>query len=245
MKLLTKTKLLIRYGFFSSQNFKFFFFFNFPFPQNLSNSKLSKFVRGHAFEKLALGSYIVYIVSLMCDYYQRSIPISLALHYVQLVLSILLIIEVMLRVFAYRKEFFANSWNRFDVVLVIFMIIGKLSVHYKNERQQFTLFFVQEFVLIEVALNVVVSISTLRVLRIFRFNALIASSSKNLQRCGRIVARTWNTVSMLYALLFVVICVYAIIGMILYGKNKIEFGSVDIINFESFGQSLIILIQVT
>lgn len=49
---------------------------------------------------------------------------------------------------------------------------------------------------------------------------------------------------MLYALLFLVICVYAIIGMVAYGRNKIEFGSIDIFNFETFGQSVTLLIQV-
>lgn len=84
----------------------------------------------------------------------------------------------------------------------------------------------------------------LRIARIFRFNGLIASFSSTLQRCGKVIARTWKPVSMLYLFLALFIWVYAMIGMVLYKKTEIEFGSVDIINFNTFGQSLILLIQV-
>lgn len=64
----------------------------------------------------------------MCDHYNSPEAFNVAMSYVHLVLCILLLVEVGLRVFAYRKEFFVNSWNRFDVVLVIFLVIGKLKI---------------------------------------------------------------------------------------------------------------------
>lgn len=83
------------------------------------------FGRSHVFEMIAFAAYVVFLISLMCDYYQSSVEILKALDCVYYVLSILLIIEVVLRGFGYRKEFFATFWNRFDVVLVIFTIIGE------------------------------------------------------------------------------------------------------------------------
>lgn len=74
---------------------------------------------------IAFASYIVYMISLMCDYYQSSVEISKILDYVDHVLSILLIIEVLLRLYAFRKEFFASSWNRFDLIVAIFVTVRK------------------------------------------------------------------------------------------------------------------------
>lgn len=89
-----------------------------------------------------------------------------------------------------------------------------------------------------------ISISLLRVVRIFRFNSLIASSSTTLKRCGKIITKTWKTVSMLYAFLLFIIYIYALIGMVLFQDTKIELSSVDILNFQTFRQSFALLIQV-
>lgn len=61
----------------------------------------------------------------MCDYYKASAEITAALYHVHSFLSILLLIEVSLRCFAYRKDFFISSWNRFDIIVVIFVILRK------------------------------------------------------------------------------------------------------------------------
>ncbi|KAG4067544.1 hypothetical protein HA402_005316 [Bradysia odoriphaga] len=193
--------------------------------QNPSYSKFVSFVRSRAFELIAFGSYTVFIISLMCDHYRNSEETSNALAYIHLVLSIVLIIEIVVRAFAYRKEFFNNSWNRFDVVLLIFTII--------------------DFIAADLTAKYFVSTSLLRAVRFGRFNGLIASLSKSLARCGKVINRTWSTVSMLYVLLLLVIWVYSLIGMVLYQDEKIEFGSVDILNFKTFGQSAILMIQMS
>lgn len=104
-------------------------------------------------------------------------------------------------------------------------------------------FLLSDFILLEFA-KYFISPSLLRIFRIGRFNGLIASFSKSLARCGKVISRTWNTVSMLYVLLFLVICVYSLIGMVLYQDEKIEFDKIDILNFKTFGQSVILMIQV-
>lgn len=83
-------------------------------------------MRSRAFEMVAFGSYILYIIVLMCEHNNMVIDLAVALNYVQYVLSVLLIIEIAIRACGYRKKYFANSWNRFDVALVIFIIIGEL-----------------------------------------------------------------------------------------------------------------------
>lgn len=96
---------------------------------------MTDFVRSHVFEKIAFAAYVVYIISLMCDYYQMSLEIMNAMSYIHWVLSILLIIEIVLRGFGFRKEFFASFWNRFDVVVVIFTILRESNL---NETKYFT-----------------------------------------------------------------------------------------------------------
>ncbi len=76
---------------------------------------------------IAFGSYIAYIVTLMCDAHDSTIFTTMSLHYVHLILSILLIVEVIVRACGYRKEYLAGSWNRFDVFVVIFTIAGTLN----------------------------------------------------------------------------------------------------------------------
>lgn len=95
------------------------------FEQNRSSSKLINFVRSRTFEKIAFAFYILYIILLMSDHYQMTMGFSEVLDYINLVLIVLLIIEIILRVYSYRKEYLASSWNRFDLVLIVFIITGE------------------------------------------------------------------------------------------------------------------------
>lgn len=86
------------------------------------------FVRSRVFEQIALASYVLYIIVLMNDHYEMSAEFGRVLQYIHLVLVVLLIIEIILRVYSYRKEYFASSWNRFDLILVVFTIIGESNL---------------------------------------------------------------------------------------------------------------------
>lgn len=90
-----------------------------------TDSRLVNFARSPTFDKIALGSCIAYIVLLMCEYRQIPPAIEFAINYLHLFLSILLIIEIGLRGYGLRKEFFGNAWNRYDVVLIILVVIGE------------------------------------------------------------------------------------------------------------------------
>lgn len=212
--------------------------------QTSSNSKLVNFVRSNVFEMIALVSYFIYIIALMCDHSTASEEIGHALEYVHFVLSALLIIEVGLRCFAYRKAFFASYWNRFDIVVVILLIIGKLNVGRLTNSTFLCLIFFSDLFASDIIEKYFISVGILRMVRIFRFVGLIASFSRMLKCGGNVITKTWKTVAMLYLFLLLVCCVYALIGMALYKDVTVVFGSIDIINFNTFGQSIILLIQV-
>uniref|UniRef100_A0A5K3EQK2 Sodium channel protein n=1 Tax=Mesocestoides corti TaxID=53468 RepID=A0A5K3EQK2_MESCO len=126
------------------------------------------------------------------------------------------------------KKYFADSWNIFDFVVVLFSLI-------------------------EIPLDNVRGLSILRAFRLLRVFKL-AKSWQTMKLLFSIVARTLNALGNLTAVLMISIFVFAVLGMSLFGEsyqqftNKTRFpergGKVPRWNFCDFTHSFMIVFRV-
>lgn len=92
---------------------------------DVAQSKGINFLRGSKFEIVCFGIYVVYLDVISLDHYQIDQQMANILNILNLIFVLLLIVEVVLRFVAYKKEFFMNRWNIYDLVVVIMSIIGE------------------------------------------------------------------------------------------------------------------------
>ncbi|RMX45224.1 hypothetical protein pdam_00020953 [Pocillopora damicornis] len=136
--------------------------------------------------------------------------------------------EAMVKLIALRQHYFRKAWNVFDFVIVISSLIG--------------------VVLDEVSVrDTVVNPSLLRVMRIFRIARLlrVLEFAKGIRQLLVALMISLPALFNIGTLLFLVIFIYAIIGMSAFGRVKKEGTLDDIVNFETFGSSLMLLFRLS
>lgn len=87
-----------------------------------------------------------------------------------------------------------------------------------------------------------ISTLRLRVIRIIRFKRF---ETATMRLCTSVLHTTWPIVAQLLLLFTIIISVYAIIGMILFGRLSVIFDLNPTINFQTFGAAFILLFQIS
>ncbi|XP_077584847.1 sodium channel, voltage-gated, type I-like, alpha isoform X2 [Stigmatopora nigra] len=135
--------------------------------------------------------------------------------------------ECLVKMIALRQYFFTNGWNVFDFIVVVLSIIGmSLSELIKKYFVSPTLFRV------------------IRLARIGRVLRLI-KSAKGIRTLLFALMMSLPALFNIGLLLFLVMFIYAIFGMSNFAYVKKESGIDDLFNFETFGNSMICLFQIT
>ncbi|KAL9953553.1 hypothetical protein ACROYT_G040985 [Oculina patagonica] len=139
-----------------------------------------------------------------------------------------IISEAIAKLIALRQHYFKKAWNVFDFIIVISSLIG--------------------VVLDEINVkDTVVNPSLLRVMRIFRIARLlrVLEFAKGIRQLLVALMISLPALFNIGTLLFLVIFIYAIIGMSAFGQVKKQ-GSLDgIVNFETFGSSMMLLFRLS
>lgn len=112
----------------------------------------------------------------------------------------LFVVELIMRLCAYRIDFFKSGWNIFDLFIVVCSLITTID-----------------------------AISSMRVIRLFRELRTIRliSGLKTMQIIVNAIVKSLPSLGYTACLMLILYYVYAVIGVNLYGKtNSIEFGSI-------------------
>ncbi|KAK2839752.1 hypothetical protein Q5P01_013492 [Channa striata] len=128
---------------------------------------------------------------------------------------------------ALRQYYFTNGWNVFDFIVVILSIIGMF--------------------LSELIEKYFVSPTLFRVIRLARIGRVLRliKSAKGIRTLLFALMMSLPALFNIGLLLFLVMFIYAIFGMSNFAYVKKEAGIDDLFNFETFGNSMICLFQIT
>ncbi|XP_014748850.1 PREDICTED: sodium channel protein type 8 subunit alpha, partial [Sturnus vulgaris] len=214
----------------------FFFFFCYffsvvpnPFPvaQNRVQGAVFDFVTQQAFDIVIMMLICLNMVTMMVETDTQSKQMEDILYWINFVFVIFFTCECVLKMFALRHYYFTIGWNIFDFVVVILSPVGMF--------------------LAEIIEKYFVSPTLFRVIRLARIGRILRliKGAKGIRTLLFALMMSLPALFNIGLLLFLVMFIFSIFGMSNFAYVKHEAGIDDMFNFETFGNSMICLFQIT
>ncbi|XP_054831319.1 sodium channel protein type 8 subunit alpha isoform X4 [Eublepharis macularius] len=198
-----------------------------PRPLNRIQGAVFDFVTQQAFDILIMLLICLNMVTMMVETDTQSKQMEEILYWINLVFVIFFTCECVLKMFALRHYYFTIGWNIFDFVVVILSIVGMF--------------------LAEIIEKYFVSPTLFRVIRLARIGRILRliKGAKGIRTLLFALMMSLPALFNIGLLLFLVMFIFSIFGMSNFAYVKHEAGIDDMFNFETFGNSMICLFQIT
>ncbi|KAM8933728.1 sodium channel protein type 2 subunit alpha-like isoform 4-T4 [Pelodytes ibericus] len=198
-----------------------------PRPPNKYQGIVFDFVTRQAFDITIMILICLNMVTMMIETDEQSDEMENNLYWINVVFIILFTGEFLLKLISLRHYYFTIGWNIFDFVVVILSIVGMF--------------------LADMIENYFVSPTLFRVIRLARIGRILRliKGAKGIRTLLFALMMSLPALFNIGLLLFLVMFIYAIFGMSNFAYVKKEAGIDDMFNFETFGNSMICLFQIT
>ncbi|XP_076012644.1 sodium channel, voltage gated, type VIII, alpha subunit b isoform X3 [Genypterus blacodes] len=198
-----------------------------PRPANSFQGMVFDFVTQQVFDISIMMLICLNMVTMMVETDDQSPETEVVLYWVNFIFIVVFTCEFVLKLFALRHYYFTNGWNIFDVVVVILSIVGMFLAD-----------------LIE---KYFVSPTLFRVIRLARIGRILRliKGAKGIRTLLFALMMSLPALFNIGLLLFLVMFIFSIFGMSNFGYVKHGAGIDDMYNFETFGNSMIILFMIT
>ncbi|XP_030907927.2 sodium channel protein type 2 subunit alpha-like isoform X14 [Melopsittacus undulatus] len=198
-----------------------------PRPVNKFQGMVFDFVTKQVFDISIMILICLNMVTMMVETDDQSKEMETILSRINLVFIILFTGECVLKLISLRHYYFTLGWNIFDFVVVILSIVGMF--------------------LAEMIEKYFVSPTLFRVIRLARIGRILRliKGAKGIRTLLFALMMSLPALFNIGLLLFLVMFIYAIFGMSNFAYVKREVGIDDMFNFETFGNSMICLFQIT
>uniref|UniRef100_A0A2K6GU80 Sodium channel protein n=1 Tax=Propithecus coquereli TaxID=379532 RepID=A0A2K6GU80_PROCO len=198
-----------------------------PRPANKFQGMVFDFVTRQVFDISIMILICLNMVTMMVETDDQGKHMTLVLSRINLVFIVLFTGEFVLKLISLRYYYFTIGWNIFDFVVVILSIVGMF--------------------LAELIEKYFVSPTLFRVIRLARIGRILRliKGAKGIRTLLFALMMSLPALFNIGLLLFLVMFIYAIFGMSNFAYVKKEAGIDDMFNFETFGNSMICLFQIT
>uniref|UniRef100_A0A2K6G5P8 Sodium channel protein n=1 Tax=Propithecus coquereli TaxID=379532 RepID=A0A2K6G5P8_PROCO len=198
-----------------------------PRPGNKFQGMVFDFVTRQVFDISIMILICLNMVTMMVETDDQSEHVTSILSRINLVFIVLFTGECVLKLISLRHYYFTIGWNIFDFVVVILSIVGMF--------------------LAELIEKYFVSPTLFRVIRLARIGRILRliKGAKGIRTLLFALMMSLPALFNIGLLLFLVMFIYAIFGMSNFAYVKREVGIDDMFNFETFGNSMICLFQIT
>ncbi|XP_053546018.1 sodium channel protein type 2 subunit alpha-like isoform X9 [Bombina bombina] len=198
-----------------------------PRPPNKYQGFVFDLVTRQAFDITIMILICLNMVTMMIETDEQSDEMENNLYWINLVFIVLFTGEFVLKLVSLRHYYFTIGWNIFDFVVVILSIVGMF--------------------LADMIENYFVSPTLFRVIRLARIGRILRliKGAKGIRTLLFALMMSLPALFNIGLLLFLVMFIYAIFGMSNFAYVKKEVGIDDMFNFETFGNSMICLFQIT
>ncbi|XP_071398997.1 sodium channel protein type 2 subunit alpha-like [Centroberyx affinis] len=198
-----------------------------PRPANILQAFFFDLVSKQAFDIMIMMLIIVNMVTMMVETDEQSERMESILNKINLVFIVIFTTECLIKIFALRCYFFTVGWNIFDFVVIILSIVG--------------------IVLADIIEKYFVSPTLFRVIRLARIGRVLRliRGAKGIRTLLFALMMSMPALFNIGLLLFLVMFIYAIFGMANFAYVKKQDGIDDMFNFETFGNSMICLFQIS
>ncbi|XP_026708452.1 sodium channel protein type 2 subunit alpha-like isoform X2 [Athene cunicularia] len=198
-----------------------------PRPANKLQGLVFDIVTKQGFDITIMVLICLNMVTMMIETDDQSELMQNILYWINLVFVVLFTGECVFKLFSLRYYYFTIGWNIFDFVVVILSIVGMF--------------------LAKVIEKYFVSPTLFRVVRLARIGRILRliKGAKGIRTLLFALMMSLPALFNIGLLLFLVMFIYAIFGMSNFAYVKREAGIDDMFNFETFGNSMICLFQIT
>ncbi|XP_046903387.1 sodium channel, voltage-gated, type I-like, alpha [Hypomesus transpacificus] len=198
-----------------------------PRPNNKFQGCIFDFTTKQGFDIFIMILICLNMVTMMVETDNQTEYMENILSWVNLVFIILFSGECLLKMISLRYYYFTIGWNVFDFIVVILSVIGMFLSN-----------------LIE---KYFVSPTLFRVIRLARIGRILRliKGAKGIRTLLFALMMSLPALFNIGLLLFLVMFIYAIFGMSNFAYVKKQAGIDDMFNFETLGNSLICLFQIT
>ncbi|XP_066855832.1 sodium channel protein type 2 subunit alpha-like isoform X4 [Anser cygnoides] len=198
-----------------------------PRPTNKLQGLVFDIVTKQAFDISIMVLICLNMVTMMIETDDQGELMQNILYWINLVFVVLFTGECVFKLFSLRYYYFTIGWNIFDFVVVILSIVGMF--------------------LAKVIEKYFVSPTLFRVVRLARIGRILRliKGAKGIRTLLFALMMSLPALFNIGLLLFLVMFIYAIFGMSNFAYVKREAGIDDMFNFETFGNSMICLFQIT
>ncbi|CAH1103074.1 unnamed protein product [Psylliodes chrysocephalus] len=167
------------------------------------------------------------MLTMTMDHYKQKETFTKVLDSLNMIFIVIFSTECLMKMFALRYHYFTEPWNLFDLVVVILSILG--------------------LVLSDIIEKYFVSPTLLRVVRVAKVGRVLrlVKGAKGIRTLLFALAMSLPALFNICLLLFLVMFIFAIFGMSFFMHVKNKSGLDDVYNFKTFGQSMILLFQMS
>ncbi|KAL5022052.1 hypothetical protein ScPMuIL_001207 [Solemya velum] len=165
------------------------------------------------------------MVTLAMEHYKQPQYFTDTMKILNIVFTIIFILEAAIKISGTGLQYFRQPWNVFDFIIVVLSFIGILMD--------------------DVLSSSIISPTLLRVLRVFRIGRVLrlVKAAKGIRKLLFALIISLPALFNVGALLFLVMYIYAIVGMSSFGDLKLTGRMDEIVNFQTFGNSFMLLIR--
>ena len=191
-------------------------------PQTGIRNKILKFATSRWFDWSITACIFANTIVMSIRYARMSDLYSSILENFNLAFAIVFNFEAFVKIIAFGKSYFNNSWNKFDLSIVIGTDIGLLMN------------------VVNMGINVSTIATVVRAFRIMRIFRLVKSSQNMriiLDTISHILPQIMNIMSLVFLLLFI----YSILGMNLFAGVMFQDNYNERGNFRTFEDSILLL----
>ncbi|XP_068729717.1 sodium channel protein 1 brain-like [Montipora capricornis] len=197
-------------------------------PQERLCGVLYDVVMGDKFEIAIMTVIMCNMVLMTIQHHGQSKEITEVLRIANFVFTGIFVLEAIVKIVTLRTHYFKKPWNVFDFLIVLSSLVDVMLVEFNANEGT-------------------VSPSLLRVLRIFRIARLLrlVEFAKGIRKLLWALMISLPALFNIGTLLFMVMFIYAIIGMSAFGNVKREGELSDTVNFETFASALLLLFRLS
>ncbi|XP_030649653.1 sodium channel protein type 4 subunit alpha B isoform X1 [Chanos chanos] len=198
-----------------------------PRPSNFFQGLVFDLVTKQFFDFAIMGLICLNMITMMVETDDQSQEMEEILYMINLVFIVIFTAECALKLIALRQYFFSVGWNIFDFVVVILSIVGLL--------------------LSDIIEKYFVSPTLFRVIRLARIGRVLRliRGAKGIRTLLFALMMSLPALFNIGLLLFLIMFIFSIFGMSNFAYVKKEAGIDDMLNFETFGNSIICLFMIT
>ncbi|XP_076332245.1 sodium channel protein para-like isoform X8 [Tachypleus tridentatus] len=198
-----------------------------PRPQFKPQAVIFDLITNTKFDMAIMIFIMLNMIIMGLDHYHQTDMFDLIVERLNIFFIAVFTAECVLKIFALRWHYFKEPWNVFDFVVVTLSILGV------GLKDLIAAYFVSPTLL-----RVVRVVKVGRVLRLVK-------GARGIRTLLFALAMSLPALFNICLLLFLVMFIYAIFGMSFFMNVKHRYGIDDNFNFETFGQSMIILFQMS